>query len=154
MEYSIIKSAYVKFEANYLYNSHKHNHYEIIYMTGGQCMMSINDKEVVLSVGDCIFISRNIKHNFYVNGKSGCKIQQLEIEFNEDILSDEYLRLTNAPIISSCLHNINTFYKEKAFAVIQTQLIELEIKQLSLLAKAMAVTNLNENIYSKSRNSH
>lgn len=147
MEYSIIKSAFVKFEANYLYKSHKHNHYEIIYTAGGQCMMLINDKEVVLSVGDCIFINRNVKHNFYVNGKSGCKIQQLEIECNEEILNDEYLRLTNAPIISSCLNNINTFYKEKTFEAVQTPLIELEIKQLSLLAKAMAVTNLNENVY-------
>lgn len=151
MEYSIKKSAVVKFESNYLYNSHNHNHYEIIYMISGQCMMLINNIETTFSEGECIIINKNIQHNFYVNGKKGCKIQQLEIDCDVCVLTEDFVRITitKAQFFSLCLNKIHVFYNEKSYANIRNVLIELEIKQLALLTNEFGVATLTDNDYIK-----
>lgn len=67
------------FSANYLYQEHHHNDYEINYVESGRCIMNLGDQRVVLREGNCIVVPPMLPHNFLVDGKNGCTILQLVI---------------------------------------------------------------------------
>lgn len=133
----IVKNGIRKFSAYYMFQMHNHNHYEIIYVLGGQCIMAIGDFEVALKIGDCILIDCNANHKFYVNDSKGCKINQLEITADTTQMSNCYYKLSDCKQVDNCLNNIIVFQNEKTFKSNSTHLIELEINKTLLIIDSL-----------------
>lgn len=131
--YTIIKNRILKFSANYLYSLHSHAHVEIIYIMSGNCMLAIDNIDTALNAGDCIVIAANALHNFYVNGSSGCKINQLEITTDLPLNDSSFIKLRFAHLAATCLNNILAYSNEAMEDDDISKLISLELDKLAIL---------------------
>lgn len=136
-EYLILKNKIIKFNPEYLYYVHSHNHYEIIYIIAGQCIMSVSNQDIALNQGNCIVINRYSSHNFYVNGEKGCKINQLEVSIDKDIIDSDFVKLKNAHIVAESLNNILFFQTQIENEKDKERLIALEIEKITILANSL-----------------
>lgn len=144
IKYEIIKNNIVKFKAEYLYYVHAHDHYEIIYVISGQCMMSINNKDIVLNQGNCIVINRNASHNFYVNGENGCKINQLEVRIDDNLIDSDYVKLDNGYIMATAMNDILFFQSQIDGECDRERLIALGIEKVAILSHSLKSGHTDE----------
>lgn len=70
----------LEFCANYIYDEHFHDEYEINYINAGRCIMTIEDKNIALRQGECIIIPPSYRHSFMVDGLQKCQITQFEFK--------------------------------------------------------------------------
>ena len=78
--YITITSFYALSILQYRMKPHSHARYEIMYVTKGNCTVSVNSDTYPLSAHQFIFIAKNVCHSLTVQENAPCSI--LNIEFN------------------------------------------------------------------------
>lgn len=136
--YKIIKTGTFYFDSKYIYDMHCHKHLEIICVLSGQCLLSINGRDVALKSGDCIALSENCNHNFFVNGINGCKINQLEVENLPIKFKADYYSIGNSEIINNCLGNIYEYQHNNIYSSCSDAIICNELNKLQILLNALS----------------
>lgn len=132
-----------EFCANYIYNEHQHEEYEINYIDFGRCIMVVEGKNVTLRQGDCIIVSPQSKHSFIVDGSFKCEITQMEFVLSDldksmqclSIFSKQsfYYKIANCMDVLDSMHKVYRYHKEKFYGKYKAELCYLEIKELIYL---------------------
>lgn len=135
MNYKIIKNGVFTFDSRYIYERHCHNHFELICVISGQCIISIHNQDIALNKGDCIAIENNIPHKFYVNGINGCKINQLEVLGIDFTAKNNIYKVPNGEIINTCIKNITSYTNDSFYNGYTAELISNELNKISILLK-------------------
>lgn len=150
-KYNILTSDVKHFAAKYYYNSHAHRSIEVNYVLKGNCLMLINNEEVYLTKGDCLIITPNKQHNFYVNGISGCTLNQLEFDYQNDnplindISENLYVKLKHAESISQIINNLAMYKSDRIYISVKKTLCELDIDKLLYITKALCDSPQSKN---------
>ncbi|HBM74603.1 MAG TPA: hypothetical protein DD429_03510 [Clostridiaceae bacterium] len=68
-------------------NFHSHEAVEIIYVIDGQGFMEFHNKAVRILKNNCLIISSEMPHRFYVENNTTCTIVNIHFDYNNTVLS-------------------------------------------------------------------
>lgn len=136
MNLKIKKLGSYDFCANYFYARHTHADYEINYVTSGNCMMTIKNKNIALHKGECIVIEPGFSHSFIVNAAKSCQITQFEFCVDNSIgviKNPDCIKLVNCRDIRESIGNLYSYYRDMNSAPSYYKLFVLELEKLFIL---------------------